>query len=287
MKRLLLVNNQSLNQEKFTKQNQLLLQSAKELNCELEIKTNFDVYNLILRNSLKKYDAVLFYDKDIFLAKRLENIGLKLFNSSDAIYNCDSKAQTEICLDRFNLPRPKTSIIPLTFYYDKNFYSNYIDNLILSLKLPLICKEWFGSWGEQVYLLNSKKEIEEIIEKKQGKELLFQEFVKECSGEDIRLNVVGGQVVASMKRKSANGDFRANISNGGTMENYAPSKQEIDLAISAAKSVGCDFCGVDILQSNSGPLVCEVNSNAHLLNIFACTKVNVAKKILEYVLSKI
>lgn len=287
MKKILLVNNQSLNQDKFVEQNALLFDSAKELTCKLDIKTNFEVYNLLMSNALPKYDAVMFYDKDINLAQKLEIMGYKVFNSSKAIANCDSKALTEICLTRANLPRPKTVIIPLCFYYKKEYYNNFVDSLISYLKLPLICKEWFGSWGEQVYKLSTKEEILALIDKKQGKELLFQEYISECCGEDIRINIVGDKVVACMKRKSLTGDFRANISNGGTMEKYEPTEAEKSLALKATQATGCDFCGVDILQSKNGPLVCEVNSNAHLLNIFKCTGENVGKDILKYILKMI
>lgn len=287
MKKILLVNNRSLNQDKFKIQNQLLFDSAKELNCQLDIKTNCDVANMLLKNENFSYDAVMFYDKDIVLAKTLENMKLKVFNSSDAISKCDNKALTTVCLQKNNIPIPKTSIIPLLFYYNFDYLKEYVNNLTNTLGLPIICKEWFGSWGEQVYLLKSNQEIIEIIDQKKGKELLFQEYIKESSGEDIRINVVNGKVVASMKRKSLNGDFRANISNGGIMENYIPTETEKKLAIKAATTLGCDFCGVDILQSNKGPLVCEVNSNAHLLNIYNISKVNVAKDILEYILSQI
>lgn len=286
MKKILLIGNKSLNQEKFVEQNALLLNSAEELNCELIIKTNFEVNNLLLNDKLEKYDAVLFYDKDIILAKKLEILGYKLFNSSNAILNCDSKALTEMCLNKANLPRPKTCVIPMTFYYNKDYYKDYIDNLVEYLKLPLICKEWFGSWGQQVYKLSSKEEIQEIIDKKQGKELLFQEYI-ECGNEDIRLNVVGDKVVATMKRKAKANDFRANISNNGSMDTYTPTEKEKELAIKSSKSLGCDFCGVDILQSKNGPLVCEVNSNAQLVNIYKCTGKNVGKEILKYIISKI
>lgn len=287
MKKILLVNNQSLSQEKFLIQNQLLFDSAKELKCCLDIKTNCDVNNMILDNKKLNYDAVLFYDKDIILAKTLENMGLKVFNSSEAINNCDNKALTTICLQKSNIPIPKTSIIPLIFYYKYDYLKEYVEKLIKVFHLPIICKEWFGSWGEQVYLLKTKQEIIDIIEKKQGSKILFQEFIQESFGQDIRINVINNKVVASMKRKSINGDFRANISNGGIMENYIPTKEEETLAIMSAKSVGCDFCGVDILQSNRGPLVCEVNSNAHLLNIYKISNINVAKDILNFILSKI
>lgn len=287
MKKILLINNQSLNYEKFIKQNQLLFDAAKELNCELDIKTNCEIICKLNDNSLLQYDGILFYDKDIYLAKTLERLGLKVFNSSDAIAICDNKALTTLALEKANLPIPKTSIIPLIFYYNRDYYNDYVDNLIKELKLPMICKEWFGSWGEQVYLLKSKQDIFDLIDKKQGKELLFQEFIAECSGQDIRINIVGNQIVACMKRKSHNGDFRANISNGGTMEAYTPTTDEINIALKACESVGCDFCGVDILQSKTGPLVCEINSNAHLLNIYKCTGTNVGKEILKYILNKI
>lgn len=116
MNKILLVNNQSLNQEKFLIQNQLLFDSAKELNCSLDIKTNCDVINILLENNKLDYDAVMFYDKDIILAKTLENMGLKVFNSSEAINNCDNKALTTLCTQKNNIPIPKTSIIPLIFY---------------------------------------------------------------------------------------------------------------------------------------------------------------------------
>ena len=286
MKKILLISNACFQISKIKEQNEMLLKAATELNCELDIKLNTEVYCDIMNNALPNYDAVLFYDKDILLAKKLENLGLKVFNSSKAIEICDSKAKTQMYLEKDNLPTPKTIVLPLTFFYDIKYYVNFVDCLIEDIGLPIIAKEWYGSWGEQVYLLNSKKEIINLIEQKKGKELLFQEYIKECAGKDIRINIVNGNVVASMKRYNSN-DFRANISNGGSMEKYSPTKDEVNLALKAAKSVGCDFCGVDILQSDKGPLVCEVNSNAHLINIYKCTKVNVGKLILEYILSEI
>lgn len=286
MKKILLISNACFEIEKIKQQNELLLNAAKELNCQLDIKLNTEVYSELLNNNSINYDAVLFYDKDIMLAQKLENLGFKVFNSSKAIEICDSKAKTQIYLEKNNIPTPKTFILPLVFFYNIKYYVNYVDTLVKTLGLPIIAKEWYGSWGEQVYLLKSQEEILELIERKKGKELLFQEYVEECKGNDIRINIVDGKVVAAMKRCNSK-DFRANISNGGTMEQYNPSKEESSLALKTAKSVGCDFCGVDILQSKKGPLICEVNSNAHLINIHKCTGVNVGKLILEYILCKI
>ena len=89
-----------------------------------------------------------------------------------------------------------------------------------------------------------------------------------------------------MHRFSKN-DFRANLSNGGNAENYKPTDIEKEIALKASKALGCDFCGVDILQTKRGPVICEVNSNAHLNNIYKITGMNVANTILKYIVGKI
>ena len=112
--------------------------------------------------------------------------------------------------------------------------------------------------------------------------LIFQEFIAESKGKDIRINMVGNQAVASMLRYN-NNDFRANITNGGSMKNYTPTEEEIAVAQKVCKALNLDFGGVDILFGKNGPIVCEVNSNAHFKNIFDCTGVNVADYIGEYI----
>ena len=113
-------------------------------------------------------------------------------------------------------------------------------------------------------------------------EILFQRFVEHSRGRDIRLQVVGDRVVGSMLRHSER-DFRANITAGGAMEAYAPTEEEVQLALDAARAVGADFAGVDLLFGEEGPLVCEVNSNAHFKNLQDCTGVDTAREILAYI----
>jgi RimK family alpha-L-glutamate ligase len=115
--------------------------------------------------------------------------------------------------------------------------------------------------------------------------VIFQEFIRESAGRDLRLNVVGGRVIAAMERMNPNGDFRANISNGGEMRPHTPTFEETRLALRTAEVLGLDFCGVDLLLSNGGPVVCEVNSNAHFKSIFECTGVNAADEIMRHILS--
>jgi RimK family alpha-L-glutamate ligase len=152
----------------------------------------------------------------------------------------------------------------------------------------MIIKECFGSFGQQVYLVNNKQEMKDKLQEIGTRPLLFQEFIGSSIGKDIRLQVVGNQVVATMYRYSDNGDFRANISNGGKMKPFEPTKEQTDIAIQCCRILGLDFAGVDILfGEDQEPIVCEVNSNAHFKNIYDCTGVNVADAIMELIIKRI
>lgn len=283
--KIVLINNSSLNFEKFKEQNKLLFESAKKIDIELEIKRNIDIKYWYDGDGTHienlDCDAILFYDKDIMLAKLLEEKGYKIFNSCECIKNCDNKALTYKILADNNLPIPKTFIFPLLFYPNKDNNLFYIEKIENELNYPFVAKKWFGSEGQQVFLINNKQEFVELLDKEK-QELLFQKYYAECFGSDIRINVVNNEIVASMHRFSKN-DFRANLSNGGYAEKYEPTEQEKELALNASKALGCNFCGVDILQTNNGPVICEVNSNAHLKNIYSVTGVNVAEKILNFI----
>ena len=175
----------------------------------------------------------------------------------------------------------------MTYYYKREYVSNFVSKIEKQLSYPLIAKKWYGSCGEQVFLIKNNEELWQLIDKEQGKELLFQEFFPECHGVDIRMYVVNNEVVASMKRISTTGDFRSNLAVGGIAEKYEPNQNEKQLAIKCSKVLGCDFCGVDFLISDDGIVVCEVNSNAFIKNISNVTGVNVAECILKFIISKI
>ncbi len=225
-------------------------------------------------------DFVIFWDKDIVLARRLEAMGLRLFNTSRAIELCDNKALTYTALYG-KLPMPRTIAAPMTYRNIGYSDTAFVYDAIEILGIPLVIKECFGSFGAQVYLAETAEQAEKII-KNTSEPLILQEFISESRGRDIRLNVVGGEVIASMLRYNDN-DFRANITNGGKMQNYTPTSEEKDIAVKACKELGLDFGGVDILFSDRGPLLCEVNSNAHFKNIYDCTGINAAEYICEYV----
>jgi len=292
----MLITNAFLHTNKFTEVNLWLIEAAKKQGIDLIVKTNAEVLVQwdseisIPKNKTDKDkpDFVLFWDKDVRLASFLEMKGFQVFNSSKGIAICDDKSLTHLHLQSAGIKMPCTILAPMT--YSNIGYNNleFLDEVINKLAFPMVVKECFGSFGQQVYLVNNKQELETKVIEIGSKPMLFQEFIKTSIGKDIRLQVVGNQVVAAMYRYSDNGDFRANITNGGKMKLFEPTKEQIDIAIHCCKIIGLDFAGVDILfGENEEPIVCEVNSNAHFKNIFDCTGVNVADYILEHIIKRL
>ncbi|MRH42958.1 RimK family alpha-L-glutamate ligase [Aquibacillus halophilus] len=243
--------------------------------------------SIIERAKFERPDFVLFGDKDIHLAKQLELMNIPVFNSSEAIEISDNKITTYQRLAEKGLPIPKTIVGPKIFAGVTDIDTSGFNHLEDYLNFPIVVKEAYGSFGEQVYLIKSRQELFLKLARLEGRPFVLQEFISSSYGKDIRLNVVGDQVVASMLRTSSN-DFRANVSAGGKMEIYHPSLQEKELAIAATKAIGADFSGVDLLFGpDDEPIVCEINSNAHIRNIYECTKINVANYIMDYICSKL
>ena len=276
-----LVVNEFLQNQKFSELTKLFLCAAKKANVSLSVYTNAELLADTKELLKQRPDFVLFWDKDIVLGNYLEAQGIPLYNSVDAIRLCDDKRLTHIALMREGIPSPRTIMAPMTYpnigFTNHDFFE-YVER---ELSYPFVVKEAFGSFGEQVYLVRDRKELQQRIQGTSTTELLFQEYIPESRGRDVRLQVVGDRVVASMYRYSDT-DFRANVTAGGKMKNYTPSKEESSLALRAARAVGADFAGVDLLFGAEGPLVCEVNSNAHFKNIQTCTGVPVAEEIIQY-----
>lgn len=262
----ILVTNHFLKSEKFEHLHRHLLKAAAECGITLEQKTNLELATITPRA-----DFVLFWDKDVNLARRLENAGLPVFNNALSIALCDDKAKTYLALDGI-VPQPETLIAPLAF--DRADYSEFVDEAIAKLGLPIVFKECFGSFGEQVYLCESK---EDILGRITPRPFLLQKFVDGSRGEDIRIEVIGGKAVCAMRRRNAD-DFRSNITNGGTAEAYTPTEREAALAVKACEALGLTFGGVDILNNGT---VCEVNSNAHIINIMRATGIDLAPLIFK------
>ena len=150
---------------------------------------------------------------------------------------------------------------------------------------PLIVKVARGTHGNGVVLAETAKAAKAVMQAfyVEGVSFLVQEYIEETAGTDIRALVVGSQVVASMKRQSLTGDFRSNTHQGGIGKPVKLTPEEERTAIKAAKAMGLPICGVDMMRSDRGPLVLEVNSSASIMTPELLTKRNVAGKIIEYI----
>lgn len=279
-----IVVNSFVNSIKFKELYEFFKKSAKKLNIQLEVRTT-DSLICSTDDCFSKFDLpdfIIFWDKDTYLAERLEALGIPLFNSAKAIQLCDNKILTTLALNN-KITIPKTIIVPKTFEgvgYNK---FNFLEDAINILGLPIVIKEAYGSFGQQVYLANTLEEAKDIFVKIQFKDCLIQEFISSSYGRDVRINVVGGEVVASMLRFN-NNDFRSNISNGGSMKLFSPSKSQKEIALKACEILGLKFAGVDVLFGDDDkPYLCEVNSNPHFKSTFDCTGVDMSEKILVHI----
>lgn len=154
---------------------------------------------------------------------------------------------------------------------------------------PLILKLIEGTQGVGVVLAETKGAARSVIDALYALQakIIAQEFIKESAGSDIRAFIVGGQVVAAMKRQGLDDEFRSNLHRGGTAVPIELTKEERSTAILAAKKLGLSIAGVDMLQSSRGPLVMEVNASPGLEGIETATGVNVAGRIIEWIEEKI
>jgi ribosomal protein S6--L-glutamate ligase len=211
------------------------------------------------------------------VVRQFEMMGVFVANESQAISRSRDKLRSLQLLARDGVGLPVTGCAHST---------KDIDGLInLAGGTPLVVKLIEGTQGVGVILAETKKAAQAVIEAFRGLDanILVQEFIKEAGGSDIRCFVVGGRVVATMKRQAAPGEFRSNLHRGGTAENVKISPEERSTAVRAARTMGLNISGVDILRSNHGAVVMEVNSSPGLEGIEKATGVDVAGKIIEFI----
>ena len=232
---------------------------------------------------LPEYDAVIprigasitFYG--LAVLRQFEMQGVYPLNESVAIGRSRDKLRSMQLLARDGIGLPVT-----TFAHDAKQTEEV---LALAGQAPLVIKLLEGTQGIGVVLADTNRSAKSVIEAFRGANvnILVQEFIKEANGTDIRALVVGGKVVAAMKRTGAAGEFRSNLHRGGTAEVVKLSPEERSTAIRAAKAMGLNVCGVDMLRANHGPVVMEVNSSPGLEGVEAATGIDIAGKIIEFI----
>lgn len=306
----LLITNRFLRTNKFVEHYEWLSAAAGDRNITLDLWDNGMIPIQYGEQGIKKiicqmkpYQFVIYWDKDVRLGRYLttvcESLKIPVYNTVEAMAVCDDKSETYRVLQMWNddpfhqeepIPLLPTIVAPMT--YANVGYTNldFLEEMIRLLQFPMVLKECFGSFGQQVSLVLDREALQEQAKQLAGTPFLAQKYLRESHGHDVRLQVVGEQVVAAMHRFSVSGDFRANLTAGGEMEPYFPSENEQKLAVRTVQALGLDFAGVDLLFSQGtegeADTVCEVNSNAHFRNIAECTGINVAEKIMDYILKK-
>jgi len=233
--------------------------------------------------TLKGYDAVIprigasvtFFGTAVL--RQFEMMGVYPVNESVGISRSRDKLRSMQLLSREGIGLPVTVFAHRT--------SDASELLNIAGGAPVIIKLLEGTQGIGVVLGETTKAAESIVQAFGGTNtnILVQQFVKEANGEDIRCIVVGEKVVATMIRRGKEGDFRSNLHRGGTAEAIKITPEERKTALKSANAMGLNVCGVDMLRSNSGPVVMEVNSSPGLEGMEKATGIDVASKIIEFI----
>lgn len=219
--------------------------------------------------------SVTFYGTAVL--RQFEMMGVYPVNESVAISRSRDKLRSLQLLSRKNVGMPVTGFSHSPD--DTDDLLNFIG------KPPYVIKLLEGTQGIGVVLAETRKAAESVIEAFRGlkAQILVQEFIAEAGGADIRCFVVAGKVVAAMKRQAKEGEFRSNLHRGGTAMLVKLTKEERATAINAAKIMGLNVAGVDLLRSDRGPLVMEVNSSPGLEGIETASGKDVAGMIIEHI----
>lgn len=220
------------------------------------------------------YDFCVFLDKDNYVGEMLERAGMRLFNSAAAVAACDDKMLTAIRLSGIGVPMPRT-LPGLLCYTPSAEIKPRAAAKVAELGFPVVVKTAHGSMGKGVFRADDEEQLLALMEKVKCSPHLFQEYIAESAGRDLRVIVVGGRVLGGMERVS-DGDFRSNIGAGGSGRPYPVGADAAALCVKIADALGLDFCGIDLLFGRRGMLLCEVNSNAFFKEFESVTGVNVA-----------
>jgi ribosomal protein S6--L-glutamate ligase len=212
------------------------------------------------------------------ILQQLEMFKVPMLQSYKSVIRSKNKLRTLQLLTKENIPVPRTIVV-------QRF--EYLDTAIKKVGgFPIIIKTPFGSFGKGVAIVESRRALHSafdmLLTSPVFSSLLIQEYVEESEGKDLRVFILNGEVLASMERTANKGDFRSNLALGGAGKTAKLTRQEVQIALDAAKALKLHFAGVDLLRSKHGPVVMEVNCNPGLEGITEITGVNVAREIVKF-----
>ena len=233
--------------------------------------------------SLQKADAIIprigasntFYGTAV--VRQFETMNCFCVNPSISISNSRDKLRSMQILAEAGINMPVTGFAS---------HTKDIEGVIESVgSTPLVMKLLQGTQGQGIVLAETRKAAESVMSafRQLDADIMVQEYIEESSGTDIRAFVIGNRVVAAMKRVAPEGEFRSNLHRGASVEKITLTKEESQVAIKAAKILGLRIAGVDLMRSNRGPLILEVNSSPGLQGIESSTKTDVARQMITFI----
>lgn len=211
--------------------------------------------------------------RGVAIVRQFEQAGVIVLNSSQGILRSRDKLVACQMMSKARVPVPITAQVGA--WEDTDRAVRRVGGA------PCVVKSTEGTHGSGVFLVNSAQQARQLVFQmlERGMRPLVQEYVKESHGSDIRALVVGGEVVASMRRKAHGSEFRSNFHLGGSVSSVDLTDEQREIAIRSSETLGLELAGVDMLESERGPLVLEVNSSPGLEGIEGATKINVAKRV--------
>lgn len=236
------------------------------------------------------YSFCINMDKDKYLAKAI-SLKMPMFNSYESLELSDDKMASLLALTKSGIKAPLTVSAPLCYIDnpDSKKVASFLNQVESSLGYPLVFKECHGSLGKQVRLINNREELEKTYQEFYKVPHLYEKFLSKHQGHDYRVMIIGGKPVAVMERVNEH-DFRSNIALGGKGYDVTSTidPKFNSLAIKACQALKLDYAGVDVAIGEKGePYFLEANGNAFFTEIEKITKVNVTKKLVEYIAKKL
>ena len=214
--------------------------------------------------------------------RQFERMGVPLINGADAVEACADKLQSLQLLSASGLPIPKTVLSK--FPVD-------VDVIERELGFPVVVKKLRSTRGAGVVLCQDRDQFDDLAsllgDAGHSSDFIFQQYIARSHGRDVRLLVIGGEVAAAMERRSANGNFKSNISLGGVGECIAPPPDMAQLAIDACRALKLDVAGIDILYDDNGYRICEANSSPGFVGLEQACPVSVPDRGFDYVTARL
>lgn len=277
----LLVYNIALDNARYQEEITSFLTAFRKNGMRLTPVSNTKVFNLVEENP-SRFGFAVFWDKDIHVARYLEDEArIPIFNNQHTIETCSDKALIYLALRNYNIPTPKTVILPFTFNVNLLKYFDDVKEMISDLPYPFLVKDRFEALDDKIYLVADEPKFKSILIEIGKKSLLTQQYILPQGRRIIRVSVVGGSVIAAIERLRETDDAGKVIEEVRQIKVSRPIKQ---IAQGAARAVGADFASIDmIIDKKKRIYVYSVKTNASMLAIERATGMYISWYIARYI----